>query len=137
MTMSKHTDGAVKAAEKVLLKYDSNSGTTIESVDDWDVAVDGAATIIDQETGLPELKARIKELEMELLTLITFSADLQQRLEAEKAELVEAYEMVQDMLTSHQRMNLAKYEDNKEYRAIKVARALLAKVEPVEGTEDL
>ena len=134
---AKHTDGAVKAAEKVLLKYDSNSGTTIESVDDWDVAVDGAATIIDQETGLPELKARIKELEMELLTLITFSADLQQRLEAEKAELVEAYEMVQGMLTSHQRMNLAKYEDNKEYRAIKVARALLAKVEPVEGTEDL
>ena len=38
----------------------------------------------------PEQQARIKELEGELLTLITFSADLQHRLEAEKAELVEA-----------------------------------------------
>jgi hypothetical protein len=60
--MSNHTDEARKAAEKVLLKYDRNSGTTIESRNDWDVAVDGAAAIIDQETGLPELKAERDKL---------------------------------------------------------------------------
>ena len=56
--MTKHTEKAVKAAEEVLLKYDSNSDDSIiESVDDWSAAVDGAAAIIDQVTGLPEITA--------------------------------------------------------------------------------
>ena len=78
-----HTPGAVKAA-----KHINERQAVVFGRDTWDV--DELAGLIDRETSLPTLQARIKELEKELLTLITFSADLQQRLEAEKAELLEA-----------------------------------------------
>lgn len=56
-----------------------------------------------------------------------------QQLKAEKAELLEAYRMVENMLTTYQKKNLVKYEDNKEYKPIKTARAALAPSEPESG----
>ena len=44
---------------------------------------------LDRAVGARALKSLIDRLEAELLTLITFSADLQHKAEAEKAELLE------------------------------------------------
>jgi len=126
--MSKHTDGAVRAADKIVdflgiphrepfLEYQRNAKI---------------AAIIDREIGLPEKEARIEELEKELLTLITFSADLQQRLEAEKAELVET---LTDLIPYINECEMAKQIYRTQAQAIReVVAAAIAKAEPTTTT---
>ena len=84
--MTKHTDGAVRAAEKIkTLVVD----VILHGRSNWSIvsqtANDKFAAIIDQETGLPKLKARNDHLEAErAVFLIGWKA-----FKAEKAELLE------------------------------------------------
>ena len=76
-----------------------------------------------------EDQARIEELEKELLTLITFSADLQHRLEAEKAELVE---VIQELCDDFGGKFISQTH---RYALVGKLRAALAKTESVEGKD--
>jgi len=124
------TDPTMKAAEKIAFGvWPQAEGYT---KDNWtsrplwiDHKIKVFAAIINQKTGLPELKARIKELEGELHTLITFSADLQQRLDAEKAELVEACQLSLTVLAEHEQYD--GWEASRESEAADVCRVALTK----------
>ena len=83
--MSEQHTPEIEITERMYVAYGTDTGILFGIPADLRGSVE---TIV--KIAIRDLRAHIKELEGELLTLITFSADLQQRLEAENKELVEA-----------------------------------------------
>lgn len=106
MAETKHTDEAVKAAEKIdelyLIDLSKGDHPTKHEV----------AAIIDQEMGLPELKARID------------------RLEAEKAELVEACKLALSYLPAKDGKRTGEPDGDVQLMICNKLRAAIAKASP-------
>ena len=124
--MSKHTDEARKAATELALEVWGEKKGYKDMV--WlDHKIEEFATIIDQETGLPELQARIKQLEASLDVRKRICRDVV----AEKAELVKALKaalpILEDAYSGQQPP--PRYE-------IKLVKAALAKAEPESGEKE-
>lgn len=85
--MTKHADEARKAAERIdklfsTYLYDVCGSPLINEKKEYfkkqeDKRLNTITAIIDQETGLPELKARIKELEAEKAELVDYMKEVE------------------------------------------------------------
>lgn len=131
---AKHTTEAAKQAKNTDVEIwrrepENYYSPSIHVTVNGDIGIDvGGLIFVMSVEKWHKSQASIEELEKELLTLITFSADLQHRLEAEKAELVEALEMCLNSQARNGHIDSDTYEK---------ARALLAKAEPgLEVTDD-
>lgn len=112
MAESKHTTGAIRAARMIYETHKIESMTMPCFGEATDQYIQNIAGMIDQATGLPELKSRID------------------RLEAEKAELVEA---MQKLLSQFEKWEGYHQWDEEDENVLLSGRAALAKHEPVEG----
>ena len=96
--MTNHTDRAVRAAEELVEKgvYIASANGSLgwseeQRQSHFVFTVEATAAIIDQETGLPEMQARIDRLEGETESWAKFAITVRskvRRLEDEKTELV-------------------------------------------------
>jgi len=103
MSDTKHTPGAVRAAEAL---WEDDTDFSISNVS---AQIEHNAAIIDQETGLPELQARID------------------RLEAEKAELLETCKLAEIALRDHPQYDNLDDEPSLEAIGFEACRAAIAR----------